>query len=523
MNLVSDPWIPVTLLNGTPHQASLMDVFTAGEHYADLAVRSHERIALMRLLICIANAALDGPEDYSGLAEARMRMPEAVKRYLETWESRFNLFDDAHPFLQRMDISKKSTDTTPTSKMNFSFATGNNSSLFDHTGMASENRSLTNNDLVVMLITFLNFSPGGLIGKLNWEAVETKSNSSHAICTPKSMLHTFVRGSSVFESIGLNLLTKLQVEIHYGNASAWGRPVWEKIPAGPHDADAIRNATTTYLGRLVPISRLIKLRPGGRDMLLGNGLDYPAFNEFREEPSATLILNKDKTEHILLAAQLEKSAWRELHALIIKRTADGMGGALALDNLPEDAAFDLWVGALVADKANILDVVESVIHIPVGVRQDQGLLAYESEVRHAESMASRAGWAVEEFRKQSDGGWEGRLKSAGKDKGRILARLRSATMRHYWTAVEKNLEILMAYADKAGQQQDASEEQAVWRGSLFVAACEAYRATCSPQTALEMKAFTLGMARLKSRARSQQSKDIAETDEVDVEEESYEQ
>lgn len=522
MNLVSDPWIPVTLLNGTPHLASLMDVFTSGEQYSDLAVRPHERIALMRLLICIGNAALDGPEDNSGLANARAQLSGAAKEYLEKWRSRFNLFDDKHPFLQLMDISKNSKDTTPTSKMEFSFATGNNSSLFDHTGMASENRSIASDNLAVLLTTFLNFSPGGLIGKLNWDALQTKGNSSHAICTPKSMLHAFVRGSKVSESIQLNLLTKLQIEIHYGNDSAWGRPVWEQVPAGPGDADAIKNATMTYLGRLVPMSRLIKLLPGGRNMLLGDGLYYPVFNEFREEPSATLIQNWDGTENVLLAAQLEKSAWRELHALVTKRRADGIGGALALANVPEDVAFDLWVGALVADKASILDVVESVVHVPVGIRQDQGRLAYESEVRYAETMASRAGWAVEEFRKQSDGGWEGRLKSSGPNKGKLLARLRSAAMRHYWTAIETNIQILMTYADKAGQQQDATDERAEWRKAVFVAACEAYRASCSPQTAREMKAFALGMAKLSGRSRSQQSDDVAENDNADVEEESYE-
>jgi CRISPR system Cascade subunit CasA len=522
MNLVYDPWIPVTLLDGKPHQASLMDLFTAGEQYADMAVRPHERIALMRLLVCIGNAALDGPEDYSGMAEARRRLPEAAKLYLEKWKERFNLFDDKYPFLQRVDISKKSHDTTPASKMNFSFATGNNSSLFDHEGMNSENRKFDKSDLAIMLTTFLGFSPGGLIGKVHWCGSETKGNSSHAICTPKSMLHTFIKGSSVLGSVGLNLLTKTQIEIHYGNSSSWGAPVWESIPLGPDDADAIANATKTYIGRLVPLSRLIKLLPSGQSMLLGDGLDYPAFNEFPREPSATEVLNKDKTDRILLAAQLEKSAWRELHALVVRKKTDGMGGALALENIPDAEAFDLWVGALVADKASILDVVESVIHVPIGMRNDQGRLAYESEVAYAERIASHLGWAVEEFRKQSDGGWEGRLKSAGKDKGKVLMRLRSAASRYYWTAVEKSLDYLMVYADKAGLQQDASDEQVAWRKSLFVAACDAYRAACTPQTAREMKAFALGMSKLTGKAKTQQDGDASDADTTEIEEESYE-
>jgi CRISPR system Cascade subunit CasA len=58
MNLVTEKWIPVIGIDGKPDHASLMEVFTLGEKYADLSVRPHERVALMRLLICIAQAAL---------------------------------------------------------------------------------------------------------------------------------------------------------------------------------------------------------------------------------------------------------------------------------------------------------------------------------------------------------------------------------------------------------------------------------------------------------------------------------
>lgn len=63
MNLVKDPWIPVVMQDGTPELVSLRDVFAKGEEIADLAANPCQRIALMRLLICIAQAALDGPKD----------------------------------------------------------------------------------------------------------------------------------------------------------------------------------------------------------------------------------------------------------------------------------------------------------------------------------------------------------------------------------------------------------------------------------------------------------------------------
>ena len=64
MNVAFDDWIPVVTTAGKRQLASLCEVLTDGEQFADLAVRPHERVALMRLFLCVAHAALDGPKDY---------------------------------------------------------------------------------------------------------------------------------------------------------------------------------------------------------------------------------------------------------------------------------------------------------------------------------------------------------------------------------------------------------------------------------------------------------------------------
>src|SRR3990172_3836575 len=64
MNLTTEPWIPIVWANGQPGTVSLCEGFAPGGEIRDLAVRPHERIAVMRLLICVAQAALDGPTDH---------------------------------------------------------------------------------------------------------------------------------------------------------------------------------------------------------------------------------------------------------------------------------------------------------------------------------------------------------------------------------------------------------------------------------------------------------------------------
>jgi len=48
MNVAFDPWIPVVTLGGKPKLASLCEVLTQGHLLADLSVRPHERVSLMR-------------------------------------------------------------------------------------------------------------------------------------------------------------------------------------------------------------------------------------------------------------------------------------------------------------------------------------------------------------------------------------------------------------------------------------------------------------------------------------------
>jgi CRISPR system Cascade subunit CasA len=82
MNVAFDQWIPVVRTNGQPDLASLSAVLSEGEKFADLAVRPHERVALMRLFICVAHAALNGPKDYNEWCDVPKRLPEASLSYL---------------------------------------------------------------------------------------------------------------------------------------------------------------------------------------------------------------------------------------------------------------------------------------------------------------------------------------------------------------------------------------------------------------------------------------------------------
>jgi CRISPR system Cascade subunit CasA len=520
-SLVSDPWIPVVTPKGECCFVGILDVFTNGDHLADLAVRPHERIALMRLLICVAQAALDGPaSDYDSPEATASGLTQAAKPYLEKWRKSFDLFHPKTPFLQCVDISKSSKrkdkgeenpkkkggkksekqndetidgDFTPTSKLDFALATGNNTTLFDHGGAVEQARAFTAAQLALMLLTFQNFSPGGLIAQVRWKNGETSKTSKHAPCTPGSMLHGFLRRDNLFATVCANLLSKALVERVYG-VKKWGMPIWESPPLGPDDTKAITNLTSTYLGRLVPISRLIRLEPDDAHMLLGDGIAYTSYKDGgMRAPSATEVAKKDGSGRTLLGVR-SRALWRELHALTLARHND-VGGALTLLNVRNEAAFDYWVGAFLTNKATVLDTVESVFHVPAQMLGEQGYNAYDGGVQYAEAVAKRLNWAIGIYRQQIDGGWQGRLKSAGPKKGELLEQLHSHAARHYWTRLESHRDLLLSHVKLFGTK-DGLNALDQWRVLVNDSAREAYRLVCGMETPRQVRAYAIGWDKL---------------------------
>jgi CRISPR system Cascade subunit CasA len=505
MNVAFDPWIPVVTLSGERKLVSLGEVLTNGSGYADLAVRPHERVSLMRLFLCVAHAALNGPKDHKEWREVPKKLPNAVEKYLDKWKDSFELFHKKKPWLQVATISKlrgskRSEDNpeewTPVSKLNFSFATGNNSTLFDHGGL-DEDRKIALEETIVSMLAFQCFSSGGLIAQVYWNGKQTKKTSKDSPCLPGSMVHTLLRENTLLDSIQANLPLYKDVRLTY-DTSGMGKPVWEMVPTSFSDSRAIENATATYLGRLVPMTRLIRLHPSGARMLLGDGLVYPTHSDgFPPEPTATVIIRKngEREERAVLSFRPSKALWRELHAIIVRRRSDGLGGPLALRAIQDDRDCDLVVAALARDQATILDTIESVFHIPSKLRSPQGTVAYEEEVKTAEVVASRLGWAVGEYRKTLDGGWEGRLKSAGPSKGELLSKLYSIATSHYWTVVERNLSLLFTHVTVLGTD-DIVPTRSAWRKMLIAAGRGSYELACGQETPRQMKAFAEGWQKL---------------------------
>ncbi|MFH0991638.1 MAG: type I-E CRISPR-associated protein Cse1/CasA [bacterium] len=540
MNIAFDPWIPVVNLNG--HRilggVSLLEVLSNGSRYADLAVRPHERVSLMRLFLCVAHAALDGPKDYNEWREVPINLPKEVRKYLTDWKDSFELFHKKKPWLQVADLKgvrrnrSDSGKTSPVALLDFELATGHNSTLNDHGGQRAS-RNLEPERIALNLLTFQNFSSGGGSPIAQWKTVKTSQvGNPDAPCLSQSMAHCLFRGMSLLETIHLNIPTFETVQNTYrifttdkkkGDTYTnveLGRPVWEFFPDSPDkQSDEAVNATSTYLGRLVPISRWIRLVHGTDQMYCCNGFKYDTFkNGFAAEPTAAVrvVTSKDKngretSERRVFRVDPKKALWRELSSLLVIRSAYGLGGPLAMSNAPSDSEFDFHVCAMTRDKASMDIALESVFHISP-VFQNH-LSTYQTEIQGdraekiigAEGFSRKLRWAIEDYRQTIDADWKPRIKrTKAKEQSALRDRLAEAAFLSYWTTVEKQLPFLMTHIEAIGTDTAIPTRDA-WRRMLFFAAKEAYKIACGQETPRQMRAFAKGWQKLTSTREERES------------------
>lgn len=509
MNLTTELWIPIVWDNGQPDMVGLADAFARGHEIQDLAVRPHERIALMRLLICVAQAALNGPEDYDDWKMCQPRIAPTALDYLRRWQPAFELFGSGQRFLQVCDLKQLKADDegNSISKLDLALATGNNTTLFDNAG--GSERVFDAAQTALNLLSFQCFSPCGKIGVAQWNGCETtgRGSSDHAPCIAGSMLHAMLRGQTILETIHLNLLSKSQVTQLYGQ-NRWGKPYWEALPKNATDTDDICNATTTYLGRLVALSRAVLIEQAGRSMILANGLKFPSFPEWRE-PTSTVVVRtiKGKPDRTVLRSSLDRAPWRELHSLTVKTVSQNSnGGPMALQNVLANQEFDLWVGGLVADQAKLLDSVESVLHIPAAMLTEPSQKAYEQGVTFAKDTEFRLRRAVSVYHKE-----------LGDNLGRPemreqRQRMQSKATFQFWTDAERHVNDLLIVAESpALLGPDGAWHKTEWGKALWRAVRTSFDLACPHGTARQIRAYTLGRQALSAPPADRQTKKETES------------
>jgi CRISPR system Cascade subunit CasA len=239
-----------------------------------------------------------------------------------------------------------------------------------------------------------------------------------------------------------------------------------------------------------------------------NGFKYDTYKDgFASEPTSAvrLVTRKNKKggetkERKVVKVDSSKALWRELSALFLKRTADGLGGPLAMTNVPHDSAFDFHVCAMTRNQASMDIALESVFHISPAFQVHfpvyQTEVIGDVKVIGAEGYSRKLRWAIEDYRSSIDNDWKPRIKrTPAKEQNALRDRLAQTASLSFWTTVEKRLPLLMTHIEAIGTGAAIPSREA-WRKGLFIAACDAYRIACGQETPRQMRAFAKGWKKL---------------------------
>lgn len=465
-HLVENPWIPVRYVDGRNALVSLETAFRESSAISDLDCPPHERISLIRLLVCITQAELGAPEtpdDWDGFGEdLETRAPAYLRR--EDIFPHFNLFGDGPRFLQG-SVDERAAPYLA-SQMVFHFATGNTPTHLDHEGGTS--RVFSEAFLARTILSYQNFFVGGSM------ASKIKGNGPSL-----KILHALLRGRNLKETVILNCIDSDTLACA---GISFGRPVWEDGSQGANCA--------SLLGRLVPLQCRLKLHTDMIHTWLEDGLSYPEYPAARES-SATIISKKG--ERFILRADPARGIWKDLHLVAQIRATDSQpqGAPLTIQShaqAMEDDFLEIHLAELYKAKdAKIIDALVSFFSLPRSMFTEAGRARYDAGVQFAEARSNQLYGAVKQY------GAALKNESPPTDEAK----------KHFWHALDQQsgtlLDIVRTPALMGGLSFGEGADP--WTVAVRQAARNAYNSVCSRQTPRQLQAYAAGLKVLNPKPK----------------------
>lgn len=303
-NLIDEPWIPIADYG----RVSLHDIFSQ-QKYQNLGGNPVQKIAVFKLLLAIAQAAVTPDDELAWRHLGVKGMADTCLDYLSRWHKRFYLYGD-QPFLQMPAIKKARALSFGAFLPEVS--TGNTTVLTQY----QIEKTFSDADKALLLLLQMGFALGGkktdnsVVLSTNYRG---KNNDRGKSSTGKpgpsvahmGLLHHFVMTSGLQDSIWLNLLSSQAIQSIGMYSAGVGSAPWEQMPEG----EACKNS---YMGRLIPLCRFCLLMEDG--MHYSEGIAHAGYKEGMYDLS--VAVDHSGKESKAQWADPEKRPWRELTSLL---------------------------------------------------------------------------------------------------------------------------------------------------------------------------------------------------------------
>ncbi len=302
-NLIDEPWIPAAGLG----RVSLRRLFTE-PFPVTLGGTALPKIALLKFLPALCQVAATPTDDREWLTLGPYGLAKRCLEYLEQQYDAFWLYGEK-PFLQIKACSK--AELKPYGMLMPHIATGN-TPVLSHQQLEPD---LDDADKALLLIEQMSLCFGGK--KPSQKLVLTPGYEKKASARPgpalchMGLLHSFLLGRSLPETLWLNLLTREDIADQKQWENGLGVPPWEQLPQG-EDCPAARALKSSLMGRLVPLARFCLLEDKG--LRFTEGIIHPDYQTGMADPSTAMDASKAKIR--MLWTDPEKRPWRQLPALL---------------------------------------------------------------------------------------------------------------------------------------------------------------------------------------------------------------
>lgn len=303
-NLIDESWIPVRNLNGRLSEVGIKDVLLRSRELATIEDPSPLVVAaLHRFLLAVLYRALKGPTDIEHAKRLfRDGFPaKEIADYLESWRSRFFLFDEKYPFGQIPSFTPKTW--RPWTALAAEHNADNAKVLFDHVSVEAPGA-----------IPFANC--------VRWMlATQTFSLS----CGKSELAHTGTAPSAtaiMVLPIGRNLADTLAYALVPENREviADDHPIWEREPEVVTSLiDKVERKASGWADRYTWRARAIRLEPNIHldgcvsRLALASGV---SFEPGVERPDPMLGYRLDEKKGKLALQFRPRGLWRNFDSIL---------------------------------------------------------------------------------------------------------------------------------------------------------------------------------------------------------------
>ena len=501
-NLLDEPWIRVTRLDGAPDEVSLLSLFREATDIAGIHGEiASQDTAVLRLLLAICHRAMDGPEDLD-VWEEYWRDPGSLGRdavdHLERHRERFDLRDPDRPFFQVAGIRAASGKLWGLKSLIADVP--NNNPLFT-TRIAEGLESIGWAEAARWLVHVHAFDPAGIRSGAVGDPLAKKGRSFPIGTGWAGQIGTVtVMGENLERTLLLNTVVCEDLDGLNGVDPASDLAPWEREPDGP--------ARTPAREPLGPVdcytwqTRRVLLHgddDGVTGLFLGNGDRATPQNRFLVEPMTAWRYSEPQSRKLKAPVYMpcklskDRAFWRGLSTLVAQLsppiTVKGAGevtpyrspgvvsfyrGLMYHEIVPASGLIPLHAVGIEygPQESTVAELVDDVLSLPAGLlgQKNERLLAVVRDAMGKTRQVADALWGLARDLDRARGG----SPDTGKDAGRRAAAA-------FYQVIDEHFPRWLASLD----QEDPDRAHVRWRGLLRSEALEQQKelASAVPDTA----------------------------------------